>query len=84
MSGNLGQMDFYVRVACFHLIDKATRRTLIADRRALLHEERDRFLSAKDAIREYPGHLDLADLRELQLNTELMWLDSLEHSVGVN
>lgn len=79
--GPLGQMDFYVRVACFQHLARESRMQLIAERRARLEREVEALRAARDAVATFPGHLELADLRERQLRAELTWLDDLEEAL---
>lgn len=76
-SGHLGQMDFYVRIACVDHMTPTSRAALLVDRKEQLLREVEALLAARDAVASFPGHLELADLRERQLRTELAWLDDL-------
>lgn len=78
-AGPVGQADFYVRVACFHHLSSEAREALIGERRARLMQDIEALLAARDGVSRFPGHLELADLRERQLRTELEWLEALEH-----
>ncbi len=76
--GPLGQTDFYVRVACFGHLSSAERSALIRERQSRLRRELDILIGSKEMLVGYSGHLELADLRERQLRTELEWLAQLE------
>lgn len=75
--GPLGQTDFYVRVACFRHLAPEDRTRLVLERRSRVEGEIVGLLAARDAVAAFPGHLELADLRERQLRAELAWLDDL-------
>lgn len=76
--GPMGEADFYVRVACFHHLPRESRAALIQERRGRLGREIESLIAAREAVADFPGHLELADLRERQLRAELAWLDGLD------
>ncbi len=75
--GSLGQMDFYVRVACFRYLTPESRAALLLSRRERMRSDIDALLAAREVVASFPGHLELADLRERQLRAEIAWLDDL-------
>lgn len=75
--GALGQMDFYVRVACFHHLKADERAALVSERRARLERECAALAAACEQVAVLPGHLELADLRARQLHAEIDWLSTL-------